>query len=52
VEKHDLVECIIGSPQEDRSLNSPEGLSADQRLACVVAGIVAFLAVMYFFGSA
>jgi hypothetical protein len=49
VRKRDLVERIIGLPEKDRSSNSPEGLSAGQRLAWVVAGMVAFLAMMYVF---
>jgi hypothetical protein len=52
VRKRDLVERIFGLPQEDRSSNSREGLSAGQRLVWVVAGIVAFLAVRYLFGWA
>jgi hypothetical protein len=52
VRKRDLVEHIIGSPQEDRSSNSPDGLSAGQRLVWVVAGMIAFLAVMYVVGWA
>jgi hypothetical protein len=50
--KRRLVQRIIGSPQEDRSSNFPEGLSAGQRLAWVVVGMVVFLAVMYVLGWA
>jgi hypothetical protein len=52
VRKRDLVERIFGLPQEDRSSNSPERLSAGQRLAWVVAGMVAFFAIMHLFGWA
>jgi hypothetical protein len=50
--RRDLVERILGLPQEDRSSNSPEGLSTGQRIGWVVAGMVALLAVMYLFGWA